>query len=104
MSLYTCSSKWQEPIYNILLLNAKKLEPRTYRNIIICRGYRVEKMDLEKGRWEPVKSTRKPELDVPKLVEGHQSKFRVIAESPNGDSEPLVLEDPITAKDPFSEY
>ncbi|KAH3877136.1 hypothetical protein DPMN_000993, partial [Dreissena polymorpha] len=66
-------------------------------------GYRVEKMDMEKGRWEPVKSTKKPELEVPKLLEGHQYKFRVIAESPNGDSEPLELGEPITAKNPFSE-
>lgn len=70
----------------------------------IFRGYRVEKMDLEKGRWEPIKTTRKPELDVPKLLEGHKYKFRVIAESPNGDSEPLELEDPITAKDPFGKF
>lgn len=59
-------------------------------------------MDMEKGRWEPVKTTRKPELTVPKLVEGHKYKFRVIAESPNGDSEPLELAEPITAKNPFS--
>ncbi|XP_052800015.1 twitchin-like isoform X4 [Mya arenaria] len=66
-------------------------------------GYRVEKMDMEKGRWETVKTTRKPELEVPKLLEGHKYKFRVIAESPNGDSEPLELSDPITAKNPFDE-
>ena len=68
---------------------------------VFSSGYRVEKMDMEKGRWEPVKSTNKNQLLAPKLQEGHKYKFRVIAESPNGDSEPLELEDPITAKNPF---
>ena len=57
---------------------------------------------MEKGRWEPVKTTQKPELTVGKLAEGHKYKFRVIAESSNGDSEPLELSEPITAKNPFS--
>ena len=61
-------------------------------------------MDMEKGRWEPVKTTQKPELTVGKLAEGHKYKFRVIAESSNGDSEPLELSEPITAKNPFSNY
>ena len=64
-------------------------------------GYRVEKYDMEKGRWDPVKTVRTPECKVPKLLEGHKYKFRVVAESPNGDSEPLETDEPITAKNPF---
>ena len=64
-------------------------------------GYRVEKFDMEKGRWDPVKTVRTPECKVPKLLEGHKYKFRVVAESPNGDSEPLETDEPITAKNPY---
>ncbi|RUS77262.1 hypothetical protein EGW08_014976, partial [Elysia chlorotica] len=64
-------------------------------------NYRVEKFDLEKGKWERVANVQNPKCNVPKLLEGHQYKFRVIAESPNGDSEPLELENPITAKNPY---
>ena len=56
---------------------------------------------MEKGRWDPVKTVRTPECKVPKLLEGHKYKFRVVAESPNGDSEPLETDEPITAKNPF---
>ena len=58
---------------------------------------------MEKGRWDPVKTVRTPECKVPKLLEGHKYKFRVVAESPNGDSEPLETGEPITAKNPFGE-
>ena len=56
---------------------------------------------MEKGKWERVANVQKPKCVIPKLLEGHQYKFRVIAESPNGDSEPLELADPITAKNPY---
>ncbi|XP_059156398.1 twitchin-like isoform X4 [Physella acuta] len=65
------------------------------------KGYRVEKFDLEKGKWEKVATVQGNKCVVPKLQEGHDYKFRVIAEGPNGDSEPLELENPITAKNPF---
>ncbi|KAK3703484.1 hypothetical protein RRG08_024788 [Elysia crispata] len=64
-------------------------------------NYRVEKFDMEKGKWERVANVQGTKCNVPKLLEGHQYKFRVIAESPNGDSEPLELENPITAKNPY---
>ena len=56
---------------------------------------------MEKGKWERVANVQGTKCNVPKLLEGHQYKFRVIAESPNGDSEPLELENPITAKNPY---
>ncbi|XP_055900297.1 twitchin-like isoform X6 [Biomphalaria glabrata] len=65
------------------------------------KGYRVEKFDMDKGKWEKVATVQGNKCVVPKLQEGHDYKFRVIAEGPNGDSEPLELENPITAKNPF---
>ena len=68
-------------------------------------GYRVEKFDMDKGRWEPVKSgVRGCECKVPKLQEGHKYKFRVVAEGPNGESEPLETDEPVTAKNPFGKF
>ncbi|XP_021346443.1 twitchin-like isoform X8 [Mizuhopecten yessoensis] len=68
------------------------------------KGYKVEKYDTKKGRWEPVKDLVKgTSLTVPKLQEGHDYKFRVVAVSDNGESEPLETEEPVTAKNPFDE-
>ena len=68
-----------------------------------CSGYRVEKFDVEKGKWEKVADVQGTKCKVPKLQEGHQYKFRVIAENKNGDSEPLETESPVTAKNPFGD-
>ncbi|XP_069132541.1 twitchin-like isoform X9 [Argopecten irradians] len=68
------------------------------------KGYKVEKYDAKKGRWEPVKDLVKgTSITVPKLQEGHDYKFRVMAVSDNGESEPLETEEPVTAKNPFDE-
>lgn len=69
-----------------------------------CSGYRVEKFDVEKGKWEKVAEVQGTKCKVPKLQEGHQYKFRIIAENKNGDSEPLETESPVTAKNPFGEF
>ena len=63
----------------------------------------MEKFDLEKGKWEKVAEVQGNKCKVPKLQEGHQYKFRVIAENKNGDSEPLETESPVTAKNPYGE-
>ncbi|XP_071104533.1 twitchin-like isoform X3 [Haliotis cracherodii] len=66
-------------------------------------NYRVEKFDMKKGKWEKVADAVGKKCVVPKLQEGHEYKFRVIAENRNGESEPLETEDPVTAKNPFDE-
>ncbi|KAL8579176.1 hypothetical protein ACOMHN_010760 [Nucella lapillus] len=66
-------------------------------------GYRVEKYDMDKGRWEKVAEVQGHKCTVPKLQEGHQYKFRVVAENRNGESEALETERPTTAKNPFDE-
>lgn len=72
--------------------------------MISLRGYRLEKFDTKKGRWEPVKSgIQGTKCVAPKLQEGHEYKFRVIAENNQGDSEPLETDEPIVAKNPFGE-
>nr|XP_034332878.1 twitchin isoform X27 [Crassostrea gigas] len=67
-------------------------------------GYRVEKKDTQKGRWEPVKDNIKgSEFTVPKLTEGRDYHFRVAALNDNGESEFLETDSPVTAKNPFDE-
>lgn len=65
-------------------------------------GYRVEKKDTQKGRWEPVKDNIKgSEFTVPKLTEGRDYHFRVTAVNDNGESDFLETEKATTAKNPF---
>lgn len=66
-------------------------------------GYVVERMDLETGRWVPVTTTKTPEADVTGLNEGKDYQFRVKAVNAEGESEPLVTDEPTTAKNPYTE-
>ncbi|CAH8526186.1 unnamed protein product [Heterobilharzia americana] len=64
--------------------------------------YKVEKMNVNKGRWEPVgEVTRGLTITASKLEEGQPYKFRVTAVSNQGDSEPLESEAETVAKNPF---
>ncbi|XP_023314705.1 twitchin isoform X11 [Trichogramma pretiosum] len=65
--------------------------------------YVVEKMDTISGRWIPVGRTLEPKMDVENLVPGQEYKFRVAAVNAEGESEPLVTEQAIVAKNPFDE-
>lgn len=64
-------------------------------------GYQVEKLDKSTGRWVPVGRTNDTEIDVKGLQEGHDYEFRVKALNEEGESEPLVTDGSITAKNPF---
>ena len=64
-------------------------------------GYQVEKLDKSTGRWVPVGRTNDTEMDVKGLQEGHEYEFRVKAINEEGESEPLVTDAAITAKNPF---
>ncbi|XP_023931299.1 twitchin isoform X3 [Lingula anatina] len=65
-------------------------------------GYQVEKMDMKRGTWEKVSNFVKgTECVVPKLVEGHDYKFRVMAENLQGLSEPLETDKATKAKNPY---
>ena len=63
--------------------------------------YVVEKMDTETGRWVPVGRTKDNNLEVENLVPGQEYKFRVAAVNAEGESEPLVTDHSIIAKNPF---
>ncbi|KAA3682313.1 uncharacterized protein DEA37_0008978 [Paragonimus westermani] len=64
--------------------------------------YVVEKMNMNKKRWEPVAEVSKgTTVLVPKLEEGQPYKFRVAAVSSVGVSEPLETEMEVIAKNPF---
>uniref|UniRef100_A0A1A9V0P1 Twitchin n=1 Tax=Glossina austeni TaxID=7395 RepID=A0A1A9V0P1_GLOAU len=63
--------------------------------------YVVERMDMETGRWVAVLTTKSPEANVTGLTEGKEYLFRVKAVNSEGESEPLVTDIPITAKNPY---
>lgn len=66
------------------------------------RNYIVEKFDSKKGEWERVNdSVAGTNCTVPRLQEGHQYKFRVMAENSNGVSEALEADEPVVAKNPY---
>lgn len=66
-------------------------------------NYIVEKRDTRSGTWVPVSNfVPGTSFTVPKLQEGHEYEFRVIAENAFGRSDPLTTEEPVLAKDPFS--
>ena len=62
----------------------------------------VEKKDKKSGRWERVNDFVKgTSCTIPKLEEGHEYEFRVMAENQNGLSEPLQTTSSTVAKNPF---
>ncbi|TGZ63952.1 hypothetical protein CRM22_006631 [Opisthorchis felineus] len=64
--------------------------------------YVVEKMNLNKRRWEPVAEVSKGSSVVAqKLEEGQPYHFRVMAVSSQGTSEPLETEAETIAKNPY---
>lgn len=69
------------------------------------KEYEVEKMDVATGKWVRVGRVPGdrpfPEMVVTGLTPGAEYKFRVSAVNDEGDSEPLVAEKAIIAKNPF---
>lgn len=65
------------------------------------KHYIVEKMNLKDGLWKEVKKVDKPECDVLDLVEGDKYKFRVRAVNDQGESENLINDKEILARDQF---
>lgn len=69
------------------------------------RGYLIEKMDVDSGRWIPVAEVDPKTLQYrcDGLTKGKKYKFRVKAVNKEGESEPLETLQPITAKNPYDE-
>ncbi|PSN48991.1 hypothetical protein C0J52_03867 [Blattella germanica] len=71
------------------------------------KEYEVEKLDMATGKWVRVGKIPGdrpfPEMEVTGLTPGAEYKFRVSAINEEGDSEPLVTEKAIVAKNPFDE-
>ncbi|CAH2099215.1 unnamed protein product [Euphydryas editha] len=63
--------------------------------------YVVEKMDQENLRWIPAGEVQGCNIRIDHLIEGHDYNFRVRAVNRHGESQPLVGQEPITAKDPY---
>ncbi|GMT25440.1 hypothetical protein PFISCL1PPCAC_16735 [Pristionchus fissidentatus] len=65
-------------------------------------NYVVEKRDTRTNTWVPVSAfVTGTSITVPKLTEGHEYEFRVMAENAFGRSDPLNTDSPVLAKDPF---
>lgn len=64
--------------------------------------YVVEKQEAN-GRWVPCGETANTNMRVNKLIEGKEYKFRVRAVNRQGESEALVSDYPIIAKNPYDE-
>lgn len=64
-------------------------------------------MDVARGVWEPVAEisgdVEPPEADILGLIPGKEYKFRVKAVNEEGESEPLMSDKPVLAKDPWGE-
>lgn len=76
------------------------------------KEYEVEKMDTATGKWVRVGrlpansgpgAGNEPEFEVTGLTPGTEYKFRVTAVNDEGDSEPLVTELSVVAKNPYDE-
>lgn len=67
------------------------------------KGYVVEKMDMDTGRWMPAGETGPNEtgITVDGLTPKKKYKFRVKAVNKEGESEPLETDQPIEARNPY---
>ncbi|RWS15514.1 twitchin-like protein, partial [Dinothrombium tinctorium] len=63
--------------------------------------YEIEKLDEDTGKWVPCGRSTEPHFDVKNLIPGHKYKFRVRAVNKEGDSDELVTDHGIIAKNPF---
>ncbi|KAK0400071.1 hypothetical protein QR680_003339 [Steinernema hermaphroditum] len=65
-------------------------------------NYVVERRDIKTNTWVPVTTfATGTQITVPKLHEGHEYEFRVMAENVYGRSDPLSTDGPVLIKDPF---
>ncbi|XP_037720926.1 twitchin isoform X30 [Drosophila subpulchrella] len=65
--------------------------------------FQIDKLDPETGCWIPSCRSTEPQVDVTGLTPGNEYKFRVSAVNAEGESQPLVGEETIIAKNPFDE-
>ncbi|KAM3957310.1 projectin protein bent isoform 8-T9 [Aphomia sociella] len=65
--------------------------------------YQIDKLDTDTGCWVPCARSDEPKCDVTGLTPGKEYKFRVSAVNSEGESEPLISEESIVAKNPFDE-
>lgn len=63
--------------------------------------YQIDKLEPETGCWLPCTRSVEPYADITGLTPGNEYKFRVSAINAEGESEPLVGEESIIAKNPF---
>ncbi|XP_074598807.1 projectin protein bent isoform X2 [Brevipalpus obovatus] len=67
------------------------------------QGYIVEKLDLAAGGWVPIGRTDETNFEVTGLTPGKRYQFRIKAVNAEGQSEPLVSDEPTLAKNPYDE-
>ena len=65
-------------------------------------GYVIERRDVTQDEWVESAQTEELCATLTQLVENHEYLFRVFAKNQYGLSEPATLQDPVTAKNPYS--
>uniref|UniRef100_A0AC34GPF1 Twitchin n=1 Tax=Panagrolaimus sp. ES5 TaxID=591445 RepID=A0AC34GPF1_9BILA len=65
--------------------------------------YEVEKLDTDSGRWVPCAKVKDCNASIQGLKKGQAYQFRVKAVNKEGQSDPLVTENSVTAKNPWTE-
>ncbi|XP_053200690.1 twitchin-like isoform X3 [Panonychus citri] len=67
------------------------------------QSYVIEKLDLASGNWVPIGRTDDTSFEVTGLTPGKRYQFRIKAKNAEGESEPLVSDEPTIAKNPYDE-
>lgn len=65
--------------------------------------FQIDKLEPETGCWIPSCRSTEPQVDVTGLSPGNEYKFRVSAVNAEGESQPLVGDESIVARNPFDE-
>lgn len=90
-----------------VLANSIKMswEPPLKDGGAAINNYIVDKRETSRANWAQVSSKIKGDvlqINVEKLIEGHEYQFRIRAENTWGVGDPFIT-NPIIAKNPFSE-
>ena len=67
-------------------------------------NYEVEKLDPLTGQWIPCAKSKTPEVNVTGLLKGKSYSFRVKAVNKEGESDSLVADQSIIAKNPYGKF
>lgn len=96
------SAKYMEVLANSIKMS---WEPPLKDGGASINNYIVDKRETSRANWAQVSSKIKGDvlqINVEKLIEGHEYQFRIRAENTWGVGDPLIT-NPVIAKNPFGE-